>query len=750
MNRLGLVGVFFCGAIWLAACGSEGEGAKTDVGTFSVGVQALTAAEITDACYNLTVTDGTGAVVWTEPGVCADQYGNGAAGITYVGPCDANNNDHTVTVELASLSNIDGLLAEGDYLNPCPVGSGCIRTVTCQENADVQVPFDLTVLIQSGHGFIDIAVDTEFVQCAAKLDCVDDNGDPLEFLADPDGVPGTTIVLGFTCIWEDCIDGGFWLYSDDIVVTCDEGTATVNVTGSGQATITQTPDILFGATVYAGLATGTGGYQNIALGFNGGTNCTATTSATASTTQLTAQTLPPGSGHPAVSYTVPVTGPLGEFACSQHALDGNPGGVESFYPESLADRTFDNEAFHANDCPAAVCAADLDCDDAVECTVDTCDVGPGVCANTPVADGIGCTGGICDAGTCCADSDQDGVSVCAGDCDDGNALIYPGFPEFCDDGLDNDCDGLVDCDDPDCANGGPPCAQCGDGVVEGAESCDDGNNDVGDGCSSDCLIEAGYECLPGSPSVCGVLSTCGDSLVEGLEACDDGNTVGGDGCSADCSEIEAGFACTNALNLNTGSDGAGGTLSLGSDDPIWEYAVGADCGGGPCPAPATLPPGLSYAPAEVIQECVGAWHDASGPAQWVNSSGWNAVDNECGPHPQPNNATHRYYRVQFVIPTAAAAAVTTLSGTLYADNLALRIWINDVEVSEWAPTYGTSTFSSGSGVAFGSWGASYYQAGVNDMVILVVNYESVTEPNPEGLFVEVPDAFDSGSICGPL
>ncbi|PSR13661.1 MAG: hypothetical protein C7N36_07150, partial [Bacteroidetes bacterium] len=46
------------------------------------------------------------------------------------------------------------------------------------------------------------------------------------------------------------------------------------------------------------------------------------------------------------------------------------------------------------------------------------------------------------------DNDGDGYSYCDGDCDDTNASISPGSPEICD-GLDNDCDGLVDSADPD-------------------------------------------------------------------------------------------------------------------------------------------------------------------------------------------------------------------------------------------------------------------------------------------------------------
>ncbi len=42
---------------------------------------------------------------------------------------------------------------------------------------------------------------------------------------------------------------------------------------------------------------------------------------------------------------------------------------------------------------------------------------------------------------------------------------------------------------------------CGNGAIEGSETCDDGDTDSGDGCSSLCAIEPHFRCI-GTPSVC--------------------------------------------------------------------------------------------------------------------------------------------------------------------------------------------------------------------------------------------------------
>ncbi|MEC8051961.1 MAG: hypothetical protein VX210_14310 [Myxococcota bacterium] len=42
------------------------------------------------------------------------------------------------------------------------------------------------------------------------------------------------------------------------------------------------------------------------------------------------------------------------------------------------------------------------------------------------------------------------------------------------------------------------------------------------------------------------VDACGNSVLDGIETCDDGNTTGGDGCSTSC-QVEAGYQCDDAL-----------------------------------------------------------------------------------------------------------------------------------------------------------------------------------------------------------
>lgn len=80
---------------------------------------------------------------------------------------------------------------------------------------------------------------------------------------------------------------------------------------------------------------------------------------------------------------------------------------------------------------------------------------------TEECDGIdnNCDGVIDEGCPCTTDNDEDGYTdeACGGDdCDDTNPLVYPGATEECD-GVDNNCDEVVDENCPDCLPKDDPC-----------------------------------------------------------------------------------------------------------------------------------------------------------------------------------------------------------------------------------------------------------------------------------------------------
>lgn len=76
----------------------------------------------------------------------------------------------------------------------------------------------------------------------------------------------------------------------------------------------------------------------------------------------------------------------------------------------------------------------------------------------------------------CPDADNDGQTTCAGDCNDTNPNINAkGVETACNDSLDNNCNLLMDCNDPECAKTAT-CpltkAYCGNHVLDPGEQCD--------------------------------------------------------------------------------------------------------------------------------------------------------------------------------------------------------------------------------------------------------------------------------------
>jgi hypothetical protein len=85
------------------------------------------------------------------------------------------------------------------------------------------------------------------------------------------------------------------------------------------------------------------------------------------------------------------------------------------------------------------CSGNDDCDPGLYC-----DPNASVCMVLGDAGADSGGGGSTDAGSdaaACADADGDGVTTCAGDCNDADPLTYPGAPEVCGDAIDNSCAG---------------------------------------------------------------------------------------------------------------------------------------------------------------------------------------------------------------------------------------------------------------------------------------------------------------------
>ena len=127
------------------------------------------------------------------------------------------------------------------------------------------------------------------------------------------------------------------------------------------------------------------------------------------------------------------------------------------------------------------CDGDIDCDDA--------DCADGEVCNPCVdADGDGFF-------------NRDGCETPV-DCDDGNPAIHPDAAEVCDDGIDNDCDGTTDCGDDECY-GDPVCISCIDADGDGyfstagcgtAVDCNDGNAGVYPGAPEICADGIDQDC----------------------------------------------------------------------------------------------------------------------------------------------------------------------------------------------------------------------------------------------------------------
>ncbi len=123
------------------------------------------------------------------------------------------------------------------------------------------------------------------------------------------------------------------------------------------------------------------------------------------------------------------------------------------------------------------------------------------------------------------DRDEDGITSCAGDCDDNDVLVKPGAQEIAD-GKDNDCNLLID----DTTRGYD---DDGDGYCEHPSTCN-GLAEPGDCNDGDAAVNPGVtEICPSSDPLCfdGIDNDCDGTVDGGTEDLDgDGYTEAADDC----------------------------------------------------------------------------------------------------------------------------------------------------------------------------------------------------------------------------
>jgi len=139
-------------------------------------------------------------------------------------------------------------------------------------------------------------------------------------------------------------------------------------------------------------------------------------------------------------------------------------------PTACDDEVYCNGVEQCDARRGCIAGTPIACNDNYTCTIDRCDEETKTCQHTPRdfdGDGdpdIRCRGPACgDAGVAEPDTGVETACWRGGDCDDTNPRINGRLPEICGDGIDNNCNGMVDNAEP----GGcrrPPHDNCDDAL----------------------------------------------------------------------------------------------------------------------------------------------------------------------------------------------------------------------------------------------------------------------------------------------
>ncbi|MBN1609788.1 MAG: S8 family serine peptidase [Polyangiaceae bacterium] len=185
------------------------------------------------------------------------------------------------------------------------------------------------------------------------------------------------------------------------------------------------------------------------------------------------------------------------------------------------------------------CTSDLDCDDGVDCTTDSCNFNSGTCQNIPdhalCDDGLFCDGTeVCTATGCQVSATpacDDGIDCTADLCDEElDSCDHEADDSLCDNGAY--CDGLETCNASTGCAAGTPVTCDDDGVTCTLEECnedtdaceslpDDSLCDNGVFCDGTEICNASTGCEDGNPVVCNDGVDCTfDSCNEDTEACE--------------------------------------------------------------------------------------------------------------------------------------------------------------------------------------------------------------------------------------